>query len=997
MAWSNPNFISLGDVYIAYRKAKKEAFSDTNCAHAIKFANYESDLFGNLSRLLCRLNRNSPAWQNKPEFLGSATCIAKSVAPVDRDDPVHFQSGNPMENWKTAHRIECADADFRIVIDASIDYMIISVLWILKVGCKFDASLDRRYALGNRVRRWRPSTTAEEGTVGELNLDSHMLFQPYYGAYAAWRERGLRMMRKELEAGHQILAITMDLKQFYHRVDASFLLDPTYLKVAEVELTMDEEVFTRQLIQSIKTWNCAANIRFGCGLNGLPVGLTASALIANVLLVQFDSHIATKLAPSYYGRYVDDVFLVLRQEQEFKSGEAFLDWLGDNLSPIATYKKTGDEPGLCLNLPYAKESKLIFVRKKQKIFQLHGQYGLDLINPIEEQIRRQSSEHRAFPEVPDSEAAMADRALLVTSDATLLADALRKADVVTLRRASFAMLLSDIEEHARDLEPESWQAQREQFYGLAERHLLQPQGFFDYPRYFPRIFGLMVVCNDLDAAKKFIDCIYDVVNMVRDTCGPMADNFQTSLDECCYTLGKRMVEAALQSYTEKTSPAALRRLLLHVRKCLSNRIQVSKNRLAIVDQTHALLLCDWARVPYAKYWVAQQNGNLRRARGPKDPNLRRILHLSEIETFRRAANLPQPRWTAISFPTRAIPLPLITIRAPRLLENYELFRDVVRALRGVWIPDYSPMGVREPTTYHPCQIIAPLEPACEAIVAITNFKTTEDEWNAAIDNAPILSHDRYRRLNRLLELIIELNPRPNYVLLSECSLPQGWAISMASRLLINHISLIAGLEYRRSSQGLHNEALVALCSTFPGYRSSICLLHPKQKPAWEEKRHIMERVHLNVVEQGESDPLLRPIYIHGDFCFGVLICSDLTDIRNRAHFQGKIDCLFVPEWNSDLDTFASLVEAAALDVHAFVAQANNRCYSDSRIRAPFKKNYRRDVIRLRGGLHDYVVAGKIEYIPLRDFQSNDAPPQGNDVLFKPFPIGFRISELRRTN
>lgn len=136
------------------------------------------------------------------------------------------------------------------------------------------------------------------------------------------------------------------------------------------------------------------------------------------------------------------------------------------------------------------------------------------------------------------------------------------------------------------------------------------------------------------------------------------------------------------------------------------------------------------------------------------------------------------------------------------------------------------------------------------------------------------------------------------------------------------------------------------------------------------------------------------MYVHGEFCFGVLICSDLTGIQNRAHFQGFVDALLVVEWNQDLPTFGFLVDSAAHDVHAFIVQANNRKYGDSRIRAPFRVEHRRDVVRVRGGVHDYFVVGELDYNALRRFQSDHEP--SNDGEFKPFPIGFHISSRRRT-
>lgn len=107
--------------------------------------------------------------------------------------------------------------------------------------------------------------------------------------------------------------------------------------------------------------------------------------------------------------------------------------------------------------------------------------------------------------------------------------------------------------------------------------------------------------------------------------------------------------------------------------------------------------------------------------------------------------------------------------------------------------------------------------------------------------------------------------------------------------------------------------------------------------------------------------------------------------------------MFVPEWNRDIVSFFALVESAALDVHAFVAQANNRRYGDSRLRAPMKESHLRDLIQLKGEKNDHFVIGEVDFMPLRRFQSNPTPPDGGNENFKPFPIGFpqNMSPLRR--
>ncbi len=98
------------------------------------------------------------------------------------------------------------------------------------------------------------------------------------------------------------------------------------------------------------------------------------------------------------------------------------------------------------------------------------------------------------------------------------------------------------------------------------------------------------------------------------------------------------------------------------------------------------------------------------------------------------------------------------------------------------------------------------------------------------------------------------------------------------------------------------------------------------------------------------------------------------------------------EWNQDTETFNSLVESAALDMHAYIIQCNDRQHGDSRIRAPYKNTWSRDVLRVKGGIHDYVVTGRIDVNALRAFQSSYRSASGP---FKPVPDGFEIVDVRK--
>jgi hypothetical protein len=238
-------------------------------------------------------------------------------------------------------------------------------------------------------------------------------------------------------------------------------------------------------------------------------------------------------------------------------------------------------------------------------------------------------------------------------------------------------------------------------------------------------------------------------------------------------------------------------------------------------------------------------------------------------------------------------------------------------------------------------------------------------------------------------------PRPSYIVFPELSIPLKWALRLSRKLAANSVSFVAGIEYHRdkATRRLRNDALISLTTRWPGYASHIVHLQPKFAPAHEERNNLRKLL-------GVADTLYRPlgkdsapaVYKHGDYCFAVLVCSDLTNIAHRNLLKGYIDTLYVLEWNQDIKTFASLVESTAFDLHTFLTQTNNRRFGDSRIRCPAAAEYHRDVVQVKGGETDFYVMGAIDYLQLRKEQRTK-----KHSFFKPAPIGFRMSEFRRTS
>jgi hypothetical protein len=144
-----------------------------------------------------------------------------------------------------------------------------------------------------------------------------------------------------------------------------------------------------------------------------------------------------------------------------------------------------------------------------------------------------------------------------------------------------------------------------------------------------------------------------------------------------------------------------------------------------------------------------------------------------------------------------------------------------------------------------------------------------------------------------------------------------------------------------------------------GYPCSLRIWQPKLEPAVGEDKELTSKFGKNWKKFSEKEKQ-KPVYSHNGFSFGVMICSELQNSKARIAFQGQVDALLVLAWNKDLDTFSALVESAALDIHAYTVLVNNRNYGDSRVRAPAKESFERDLARLRGGKNDFCVMVELD-------------------------------------
>lgn len=1067
LGWEN---LQLEDLLVAYRKAKADCFFENTFPTAVKFAEYEQNLLLNLKKLLKDLKKDNGFFKDE-KWLGKYRVVPKKLIINKKTDfagfgHVHFS--DPRKNLDKLFDENEINPSFRIIGDFPVETHIISALWINMIGEQFDERLtDSCY--GARLKRIGNDEEFSLNTRKLFHLSAVGSFSPYFQPYQKWRNDGLNAIRDELEKDRSVIAVSLDLKSYYHYIDPKIIVSEKLHKTFDITLSEHELLFTKQLAIFLEKWAEEAvifskKVSVKCQISGgLAIGLTSSRIISNMILHRWDKLIKEKVTPIHYGRYVDDMFLVLKDTGNVKNSDELMRFLQERIGDEILKPADDDSKKWLINQSNSQnDTTLIQLQSdKQKLFLLGGQTGLDLLDSIEKDIYELSSEHRLMPSPDQLDQSTAAKVLSAAGSVGENADTLRRADGLTIRRLSWALQLRHVETLARDLPSKVWKKQRDEFYQFAHNHILRSDSLFEHFTYLPRLLGFAISLNEWHQAELIVLKSYQSLDALKERIfdqnrsGPNGEinGAKCSLHEDIWqevkcSLTMLFIDAATKYYNPNTlfqekepKQKSLEEIFF---KGLFGSVDsigdLLNTDLSITNFKEKALLVvksDLGKTPY-KEILALNISNKLIDKDHKSQNERLIKKFKEVdliyvdffEDFLKSSF--RKRFTKVSysdkynfeiflpylFPTRPYSPAEISELAPEcvgLPQNNKKFCKIkptniwaryCQAVRGVWIKPTLLAIENDNNDKLGCSrsLRIGTDGKDKVIVALTNLQTSQKDWAYSAANKPNLSLDRYQRISDLVNDILRLKPKPDYVFFPELSIPLEWVNSISSRLCSAGISVIAGTEYRHTANDkLISEALLILSDNRLGHYAFAKIWQPKLEPAVGEDKELIsvygkEWDFARTKYKNKKDQLKvlkKPIYIHNNFHFGVMVCSELQNSKSRISFQGKVDALSVLSWNQDLETFSTLIESAALDVHAYTILVNNRTYGDSRIRVPAKQSFNRDLARVRGGDNDFVVAATIDIKELRAFQSRATRWTQDNDRFKPLPEGFEIIKSRK--
>lgn len=300
----------------AYRKLKSYYYYDkTILYNKISLAMWESDShsFENrvnrLAKFMCTL-------ENEIDY-NYLTPLMRSIVlvpmPKAFEEPQTEDNGILIQNVVPQNSIL---SKVNFYIKTPVELLILDAIWMLMVGkIAYQQSSISSCAYANRPKFDQLYKNADSLYSG-IDFASNRLFVPYFKQYTAWRNNAFKKVKSRYKNQQDSVLISLDIRSYYYSVIFDFENLPRYLnydsRLTEIApLTRIIRQIYIDYTSEMKKFRGAIPADCTKGQCALPIGLHSSMLLANLYLYELDKAISEQMSPVYYGRYVDDILIVI--------------------------------------------------------------------------------------------------------------------------------------------------------------------------------------------------------------------------------------------------------------------------------------------------------------------------------------------------------------------------------------------------------------------------------------------------------------------------------------------------------------------------------------------------------------------------------------------------------------------------------------------------------------------------------------------------------------
>ena len=1020
--------ISIQDIREAYLQYKRHAYYERLDLDArqriVDFeSKYDFDLEFRFQEML--------DWVNYVGFgiTDSGVTIAKQISELIEsiDVNVFVKKVKNTEDENTSNFITDAitNSGFKLTrenvfISMPVELQILGTLWLRGIGKKIDNELSE-YCYGNRLLHTRES---------DLNFNGR-LYKIYHFQYAKWWKKGLAKAKSILrEDNNDVVMINFDLKSYYHTICLD--LEKLRAKIDFDDFSYSDKILHHIVELVIGKYN---ERTLSLGLNksnnnySLPIGYIVSPVLANEYLDKFDKDVIQNIRPSYYGRYVDDIFVVFKSgtpkdkkgREEDKSKYSDLDKLkGENeQSKEAIYrflKYLGSK--VKLNIPNSVENdKLHFELEDVKGIELQLEklfvYELDKTSPsnlienfIQEQ-RERSSEFRFESEENDGVPSDFGDVLF---DQSFDKDEASKAKIkkLTQNRFEVSVFLSRLIRRSTKSESSPYQKQLKNIVSYYRgANCIENWWIWE------KISLALVANNENELFVKFVNSAFDSIfkldydlDLDDAKLGNVIEKVKTSMK----FILKVSIANAVAGNPRFVELEGVERLLKR-RELDPIDFRAIRNAGFIRNEFTAfplIGLLEQGINSEVSYYSRKQITELfaKSSMSFKDyfldfsPVRVKYWQICHIYWLNALWALKTNSSSSINrtFIDKSLEMEKILLPAfevyhkinylhngdPHELRKKYFFRIAEsKEKEEAHSKEYS-----EPEKYGLVKkelYVKASEVKSKLRFGLVNEDVQQKNYKESAKGNPI----DFDRIENSMNILDDLQRKNCDIgIQPELSVPHSFIWDYCSYSDRHQIGLIAGIEHMRIKDVVFNFIMTVLPIKINGiYNDAIPVLRLKNHYAPKEE------VMVNSYRATVPKPIRYEYHLY-NWCglyFTNYYCYELADINHRTIFQGEIDVLVAPVWNPDTNYYNGIVETSAREIHCIFSQVNTAKYGDTRWTIPAKTELK-NPLTVKGGTtgDNPFTISLSDYYPkyLREFQNLDYQGQEEDKSFKPTPPDF---------
>ena len=825
--------------------------------------------------------------------------------------------------------------DINFFINCDIRLLVLDMLYMLLIKKISNSHISFKHSYAGRFKKSLFAGN-DNSLMSGIDFKSGRCFVNYYDSYKKWRDTAFKKVEdySKLNKTNCIL-FSLDIDSFYYNIEFSFsnLHDKLQNDDRLHQISFIERIIEgtyQKYFSKIKAY-----FNFGKRKDGtlpFPIGLFSPIVLRDIYLNNLDNAFSSIPNVLYYGRYVDDILLLVPEERDKGTSDELITSHLVETNILHKYGKTNKN----YYFDGYENLKTSFDKKDRYFFFEKGKEPI-LIKAFKEVLNRTTSEESLLPDMEFIDGEFDKKVYgLIFNDASR---ALRNLNLIISDISSATHYMKSMIKLYKGTSFASRKA-------TINNYISKINAFFDgclaiqYSQSWTLLFESLVVLGP--SYSKEANSLYSKIKNII-----LQPDFYVDLSKDKYNQRhyKQLIRRTSASLKDFLNISLCTAFCLNPSQCRIKSLKstiLSFRHSNMFDQTIATVRL-----------IGYLNG-IDDEMSLIEPSFSYYLNKIKDFEFDKAKIDMSPSFFHYN------DLAIIGI-----LQSIKHGQEVEQSTINDY---YSKFNNIDKNTI--VDFVAPKKKDTE-IIRIYNLdkiETLSDPLSIALPNVSYSENDiadtlfnKYSSfsLEKKIEIINVLleshRKKANFIIFPELYFPIEWIYDILSFAKAYQISLVFGCSYVISGTKAHNFVASLIAFKYGSFKFVFPTIREKiHYPPHEKQILASAGYHANNI-----NPTLD-IFKTKDYGLSNLLCFELTDIELRHILKGKIQLLIVPELNPDTNYFSSLIESSARDLYCFVIQENSAIYGDCRITGPYD-TLRKNIIQFKGGKNSFVVTYEMSF------------------------------------